>query len=306
LARIIDGISAGNSSTARAVITDITPKDKRISKLGFTFAAESLGLIAGPLIGGYFAQYGFTVSAYMAAAIAALAFIFTLFLLPETKNFEDKSSAFGKKGAVNFNEMFKALKNTKIRIFILAVFIIQFLITVMWGSLALFGKSLFGFTGKEMGYISAFAATVGILSQIVLLNILLKLTKEKIIFTLGLTTMFLGMLCLATSSSVAVLLIGVGLMAMSFNILMPTVTGFVSELSPDEDQGRLMGIISSTTYLGSLAGPVIGNAIYSFSMRGNYLFGATIALLAALSTIKGIKIKRNQKLKIRNYPPGAD
>ena len=292
LARIIDGISAGNTSTARAVIADITPKDKRVSKLGFTFAAESLGLIAGPLIGGFFSQSGFTVSAYIAALIAALAFILTLLVLPETKDFSQQSTVVKNKSGINLGEVFKALRNTKIRTYILVIFVVQFLIMVMWGTLALYGKHFFGFTGKEMGYISAFAATVGILSQVILLNILLKLIKEKAILILGLSIMCLGMIFLGVSGVVAVLLIGVGLMAMSFNILMPTVTGLASELSSEDDQGRLMGTISSTTFLGSLTGPVVGNAIYSLSMRGNYFFGAVVALSAALSSIKGIKTQR--------------
>lgn len=293
LARIIDGVSAGNTSTARAVIADITPKDERVSKLGLTFAAESFGLIAGPLIGGFFAQYGFTVSAYIAASIAALAFILTALLLPETKDLSAQPTVVKKKGNINFSEVFKALQNTRIRVFILVVFIVQFLITVMWGTLALYGKNLFRFAGKEMGYISAFAATVGIFSQVVLLNTLLKFIKEKAILTLGLSAMCLGMIFLGVGEAVVILLIGVGLMAMSFNITMPTVTGLASKLSSEDDQGRLMGTISSTTYLGSLTGPVIGNALYSLSMRGNYLFGAVVALIATLSSIKGIKIQRN-------------
>lgn len=294
LARIIDGISAGNSSTARAVIADITPKNKRVSKLGLTFAAESLGMLAGPLIGGFFAQYGFTVSAYIAASIAALAFILTLFVLPETKNFTEQAAVVKRKMGINLSEIFNVLQNSKIRIYILVIFIVQFLIMVMWGTLALYGKHFFGFTGKEMGYISALAATVGIFSQVVLLNILLKLFNEKVILILGLSTMCLGMIFLGASSVVAVLLIGVGLMAMSFNILMPMVTGLASGLSTENNQGSLMGTILSITSLSSIIGPVVGNALYSLSMRGNYFIGGVVALTIAILSIKGIKISPNQ------------
>ena len=291
LARIIDGISAGNSSTARAVIADITTKESRVSRLGFTFAAESLGLITGPLIGGTFAQYGFTVSAYIAAAIAALAFLLTLFVLPETRDFTQARTATKKKVAIDLSGIFKSLQNAKIRNYIFVVFLVQFLIMVMWGTLALYGKAILGFTGKEMGYISAFAAAVGIFSQTVLLQILLRWLKEKAILLLGLASMAVGMVLLGMSSDVPSLLSGVGLMAMSFNILMPTVTGVASELSAEDEQGRLMGTISSTTFLGSLTGPVVGNAIFGLSMRGNYFFGGMVALVAALASVRGLRIK---------------
>ncbi len=85
LARIVDGISAGNMSTAKAAIADITSREERVTKLGFTFAAESLGLIMGPVLGGLFSQYGFTVSAYIAAGIALLCLLLTVFFFPETR-----------------------------------------------------------------------------------------------------------------------------------------------------------------------------------------------------------------------------
>lgn len=292
LARAIDGISAGNTSTARAVIADVTPKGARVSRLGLTFAAESLGLVAGPLIGGFFAQYGFTVSAYVAAAIAALAFILTVLLLPETRSFAERPVIARAKSWMNPGEIFKSLQDTRLRTFILVVFIVQFLIMVMWGTLALYGKAFFGFTGVEMGYISSFAAAVGIFSQTILLNVLLKFFKEKVVLIVGLCLTCVGMTFLGISSFVPVLLVGVGLMAMSFNIMMPTVTGLASELSSEDDQGKLMGAISSTTFAGSLTGPVVGNAIYTLSMRGNYFFGAVVALAAAVSSIKGIQIYR--------------
>ena len=85
LSRAIDGISAGNMSTAKAAIADITTREERVSKLGLTFAAESLGLILGPVIGGLFSRYGFTVAAFIAAGIALVCLVLTLFFFPETR-----------------------------------------------------------------------------------------------------------------------------------------------------------------------------------------------------------------------------
>lgn len=290
LARVIDGASAGNSSIARAAIADITTKDNRVAKLGIVFTAESLGLIFGPILGGFFSQYGFTVSAYIAGFIALLCFFLILFYFPETRDISLQPTDKNKWNDFNLNVVFQAFKNPNNRIFILIVFLVQFLITAMWGTLALYGKNLFGLTGKEIGYISSFAAMIGILSQTVLLKFLLRIVKEKTLVILGLFTMGIGLLLLAVSNIVAVLLIGVGLMAMCFNLLMPTVTGLASKLSLESEQGNLMGVISSVTYTGSLLGPVIANLIFSFSMRGNYLTASMIALIASLLSIKGIKI----------------
>src|SRR5262249_23454921 len=51
-ARIIDGISGGNISTAQAYIADVTPPDERSRGMGLIGAAFGLGFIFGPAIGG--------------------------------------------------------------------------------------------------------------------------------------------------------------------------------------------------------------------------------------------------------------
>lgn len=284
LARIIDGLSAGNSSSAKASIADITSKEERVSKLGITFAAESLGLIAGPLIGGIFASYGFKVSSFIASGVALLCFLLTLFLFNETRDFSQKSTNKKKKG-IDFMEMFIVLKGSITRNLIVMVFMIQFLITMMWGSLALFAKSKFTFGGTEMGYVSAFAATVGILSQTIILKYLTKRIKDKWILFGGLISMGIGMALISWSPVVGFMLAGVGTMACCFNILMPTVTGMISKLSPEEEQGRVMGTVSSSTYLGSLLGPVISTGVYSINIVYPYILSSIIAVTSSFLSL---------------------
>src|SRR6185369_12105008 len=52
LARIIDGLSGGNISTARAYIADITEPKDRARAYGMLGAAFGLGFIFGPAISG--------------------------------------------------------------------------------------------------------------------------------------------------------------------------------------------------------------------------------------------------------------
>jgi MFS family permease len=279
-----------------------------VTKLGFTFAAESLGLIMGPVLGGLFSQYGFAVSAYIAAGIALLCLLLTIFFFPETRKDltpgpftkregvpskvtgEGKffsSSPFprregGRGVRSSASSLLRVILNPRTRGLILMVFIIQLLIMMMWGTLALYGNHLFGFTGKEMGYISAFAALAGIFSQTVLLKGITRIAREKTIIVIALLTMGGAMALIAFSSHVAVMLVGIGLMAGCFNVAMPTVVGLASRHSAESEQGNLMGTTSAMINIGSLVGPVFANAIYSVSMRGSYLSASALGLLAAL------------------------
>src|SRR5258708_29992826 len=159
LARIIDGASAGNTSTARAAIADITSHEERTAGIGFTFAAESLGLILGPVLGGMFAPSGLAPAAFVAAGIAVLCLVLTALFFPETRPLTS-SSEQPKEPALRFGDFFAVVRASQTRPLLAVIFAVQLLIMMMWGTLALYGKDLFGFTGREMGYISAFAAAI--------------------------------------------------------------------------------------------------------------------------------------------------
>src|SRR6478736_1481629 len=55
-ARILDGISGGNISTAQAYIADITAPEDRAKAMGIIGAAFGLGFMIGPAIGGITSQ----------------------------------------------------------------------------------------------------------------------------------------------------------------------------------------------------------------------------------------------------------
>ena len=56
-ARIVDGLSGGNITTARAYIADITTEENRAKSFGLLGAAFGLGFIVGPALGGAVLAY---------------------------------------------------------------------------------------------------------------------------------------------------------------------------------------------------------------------------------------------------------
>jgi MFS transporter, DHA1 family, tetracycline resistance protein len=277
LARIVDGVSAGNTSTARAAIADITSRETRSAGLGITFAVESLGLILGPVLGGFLAVYGLSTVAYVAAGIAGVCLVLTLFALPETRSQSARSTSV----TLHLSSLVGVHLALRTRTLVFVVFVVQLLIMMMWGTLALYANNLFGFAASQMGYVSALAALIGIVSQTGLLRLVLRIAHEKTILVVALSTMAGGLAVLAASGVPIVLLVGVGLMAASFNTAMPTAMGFASRLATERDQGKLMGTASAAISLASVLGPIVAGAIFSVSMRGSYLVASAIAIVAA-------------------------
>ena len=82
--RILDGLTGGNISVAQAYISDITTEENRAKGLGLIGAAFGLGFIIGPAVGGFLSTFGYSVPAYVAAAVATINLVAVYFFLPES------------------------------------------------------------------------------------------------------------------------------------------------------------------------------------------------------------------------------
>src|SRR3982751_2430904 len=73
LARIVDGLSGGNISTARAYVADITEPKDRTRAYGLIGAAFGLGFIMGPALSGVLAHISYTAPIWAAAGVTLVA-----------------------------------------------------------------------------------------------------------------------------------------------------------------------------------------------------------------------------------------
>src|SRR3954464_3652634 len=83
-ARIVDGLSGGNISTARAYVADVTEPKDRARAYGLIGAAFGLGFILGPALSGMLAGISYTAPIWAAAGITLVATVMAWLWLPET------------------------------------------------------------------------------------------------------------------------------------------------------------------------------------------------------------------------------
>src|SRR5881628_2981936 len=82
LARIIDGLTAGNLTVAQAYISDVTEPENRAKSFGIIGIAFGLGFLVGPGVSGYLAQFNHIYPILAAAALSFTSIACTYFLLP--------------------------------------------------------------------------------------------------------------------------------------------------------------------------------------------------------------------------------
>jgi multidrug resistance protein len=93
LARIVDGITGGNISTAAAYIADVTVPEERSRGMGLIGAAFGIGLIVGPAVGGLLSHISMPTPFLFAAALAAVNAVALYFFLPESLKDEHREQA---------------------------------------------------------------------------------------------------------------------------------------------------------------------------------------------------------------------
>lgn len=281
LARIVDGASGGNISTAQAYIADITTKSNRTSGMGVMMAGMSLGMIVGPAVGGLLSQFGYAVPAYAAGIVAAVATILTYFFLPESLISINKVIK-KRKNIFNLKDFKDALTHPYIGLFLTISFMTMFAFSLMQGTFALFTEHSLHLSIQTNGYIFAYLGFIGILMQIFFLKKLLHLIPENRLIVIALVGLAVSMGMIAFSESLLVLFVAVTILAFSNSISSPVIAGLISKKTPDTEQGNVAGMSQSVNGMARLTGPILGTTAYGLiGMKAPYLMAVAVLTLTA-------------------------
>ena len=146
-ARIVDGLSGGNITTARAYIADITTEENRAKAFGVLGAAFGLGFIVGPALGAAFSHISYTAPIWAAAAITVVATALAYFWLPETVH---RAHAGGRSP---WHALADVWSRTHLRVLFTIDFVYWAAFAVYQTTFALFGERRFGFDAAHTGYL---------------------------------------------------------------------------------------------------------------------------------------------------------
>lgn len=284
LSRILDGVTGGNISTAQAYIADITTKENRTQGMGIMMAAFSLGLVIGPALGGLLSVYGYSVPAFVAAAVAMIATVCTYFFLPESRTSTPEiKTAAKKKQVFSIRDFLDALTHPEIGLLLNISFMTMLAFALMQGTFALYTEHTLHLGAQANGLIFAYLGLVGVIVQIFLLKKVLKSIPEHRLINLSTLLMAISFGLLVVSSNIVILLIAVTLLALTSSISRPVITGHMSKRTPDDEQGNVAGMNQSVNSVARLFGPLFGAFFYSqFGTKSPYVVATAILVLTAI------------------------
>ncbi len=285
VARIIDGISGGNISTAQAYIADISTRENRSRSMGIIGAAFGLGFTFGPMIGGVMSHISYSAPFYFAAGLAAVNVVLLYFILPESLSAEDRAHPQKR------TRMSDVFQHGNSRMFGTIVATYFFSITgfaIMTTLFALFTEKQFGFDARKTGYLFGFIGIISVILQGGLIGRLVKTFGETALARTGLLLLAVALALLPFAASIPMLLAACAALAIANGLVNPTLNGLASQMIDRSWQGRALGLMQSAGSVGRLIGPLLGGWLLMFDLdkplnfyaRTPFLAGAAILFVA--------------------------
>lgn len=298
IARFIGGIGASNIGSAQAVVADVTPPEGRARGMGMIGAAIGLGFVIGPAIGGILAPIGPAVPFIVAMVVAIVNALLVMLFLPETHRVREISKAdtsvTAQKGILP-SGLAQVLRNTTLTRLIVINLLFTTAFTAMEAVFALFSQHAFGWTAKENGYIFAYVGLIIVIMQGGLIGQLVKRFGEQKLLIAGLVMLTLGLALLPFSSTLAVMLIALGILSAGNGAVTPTTSALLSLTSPRDVQGKVLGLSQGIASLGRIVGPLFAGSIYTLVGPGApFIVGSALTFLALLIAFPVVPIALKQ------------
>jgi DHA1 family multidrug resistance protein-like MFS transporter len=305
LARTLSGIlSSATQPTAMAYIgesTEQTDKSKGMGQLG---AMVGLGVILGPLFGGLLSTDSLSLPFFVGSALAFIALLLVIFLLPESKpilSSTDERSPYGKQAPTHqpdsatppqkhprVLDIYLRIIFSPAGVLLLLNFIMSFGMTNFQGMIGLYAVDKFAFNTKQVGAIWMVMGGVLILGQGFLVGPLTKRLGELNLIRIGLLGGAIGFAFVALANDYITTLMALGLFILSLALIGPALNSYISNFA-GEHQGTAMGLNSASTSLGRVVGPLWGGYIYDIRIEYPFFSGAATLLIGLLVSIFGLQ-----------------
>ncbi|MEM9716334.1 MAG: TCR/Tet family MFS transporter [Pseudomonadota bacterium] len=283
LGRTMAGMAGATYLTATAYIADISTKEEKAANFGLIGAAFGIGFVLGPAIGGLAAGIHVSAPFWIAAIISALNFAFGLFILPESLKPENRRP-FGWRDLNPFASILNVVKLPGLMIPLVAILIFEFANMVYPSLWAFWTKEMFGWEAWVVGLTLAIYGVLLAAVQAGLMPRLVRKFGENRTLLIGLVAAFIGMVGYATTTTVWMMAVLLPIAALSD--LSPTLlTARASNLSDDDKQGLVQGVIASLSSVAAVFGPLFATWVFAHFAApdaGVYWPGAPFAFSAVL------------------------
>jgi len=287
LARVIQGVTAGDLPALFAYLADITPPEKRAQRFGLLGALSGIGMMIGPAIGGLLAAVSLQLPVFLTAAVALTIAILSIFLLPESLKPEKRIERISIREIQPFGVFTEAFGRKELRGLMIGFGLLALPFGFFVNNFSVLALDSISWGPTQIGLLTAGVGIIDILIQGVLLGILLPRIGERGVIISGIVAQTIGLVGLAVVASVFaqpwVFIVGALMLAAGQGAATAALDGAMSNAVGDDEQGWLGGATQSLNAAMNTAAPLIAGALYvTVSHAAPYWLGAALMVVAAI------------------------
>ncbi len=265
--RIIGGITSSSFTTVFAYMADITEPQNRAKAYGLIGAAFSGGFVLGPLVGGVLGEISPRAPFWAAAALSGVAFLYGLFVLPESLK-PEKRMAFAWKRANPFGALKLLRSHPELSGLAVVNFLLYFAHHVFSSVFVLYAEYRYDWSALEVGVLLAMVGALDMGVQGLLVGPITKRLGDRKTMVFGLFAGSIGITCMGLAPT-GWLFVAAMLPNALWGLAMPTLQSLMTRRVSESEQGQLQGANNSVASIAGVASPLFFGVVYSMSVSAN-------------------------------------
>ncbi|PUB12900.1 MFS transporter [Paenisporosarcina sp. OV554] len=290
LSRVIGGIGAALLIPAIfAYVADITTMDQRAKGNSYISAAMSLGIVIGPGIGGFLADYDLKLPLLVSAMVSLVSVIFSVIVLKESREVTPETGGPNEQDA-----MLKKLAQSIHKPYFIPLIItlvMSFGLMAYESVLGLFVDNQFGATPKQIAVMITSTGIVSVVMQLLVVERLVRRFGEGIILNVFIAvTAVCFFLSLFASTYVLFFMITL-VVFLATSILRPVLNTLISKLAGNE-QGFAMGMNNAYMSIGNVIGPLLAGVLYDVNIIYPFILGFVVLGITIMVSVTWQKNKK--------------
>tara|TARA_Y100001936_G_scaffold253516_1_gene318688 strand:- start:53204 stop:54388 length:1185 start_codon:yes stop_codon:yes gene_type:complete len=284
LARGFIGSMAANSGVIQAFIADITTTEARAGAMAKVGAANGLGFIVGPAIGGLFAgsdpvNPNLALPFIIAASLSGFAFCIACIQVRETVSVEIQKEAA--EGQRSLGRVFlEAVRIPQLALLFVVVMMTPFVFSGIETTFVLWSERMLGWGPLQNGWIYTFMGLTAAATQWLLVGRLTRRFGEHRLICTGAVMIFIGSLILPFMTGTFGLCVAFGFIVFGVSINNPSFSSLVSKYAHASERGSLLGLSQSCSAMARITGPAwAGFAFGEYGPDWPFLSGAAVMVV---------------------------
>jgi MFS transporter, DHA1 family, multidrug resistance protein len=293
--RVVGGIGCAMLVPAIfAYVADITTMEQRAKGNSYVSAAMSLGIVVGPGIGGFLAEFGLKFPFLISAIVSLVSVIFSIVLLKES----DATLNQGSQTQLQDEETMvqKIARSVRMPYFIplIITLVMSFGLIAYEAVIGLYLDNQFGSSAKDIAIMVTGTGIVSVIVQLFVVDRIVNRYGEKTVLNFFIAVAAVGFFLSMFATSYAIFF-GISLIIfLASSILRPVLNTLISKLAGNE-QGFAMGMNNAYMSIGNVAGPTFAGLLYDVNIIYPFVLGLVLLMVTLFITItwqkRSLKVK---------------